>query len=114
MKVNAHQKRWNEKYDLLVEYKQEHGHCNVPRNDITYGQKLGLWVKDQRASCNKGTLINYRLVRLNEIGFNWSASLAWRWRCRILFAKAVVAASSASIRLRIAMFVQPRELKWRS
>mmetsp|Transcript_1747 Transcript_1747/g.2826 ORF Transcript_1747/g.2826 Transcript_1747/m.2826 type:complete len:451 (-) Transcript_1747:336-1688(-) len=72
MKVGAFQQRWNEKYDLLVEYKQEHGHCNVPRNDITNGQKFSSWLNIQRRFYKKGTLPGHRVDRLNEIGFNWS------------------------------------------
>eukprot|EP00579_Thalassiosira_antarctica_P005289 CAMPEP_0201902528 /NCGR_PEP_ID=MMETSP0902-20130614/55000_1 /ASSEMBLY_ACC=CAM_ASM_000551 /TAXON_ID=420261 /ORGANISM="Thalassiosira antarctica, Strain CCMP982" /LENGTH=497 /DNA_ID=CAMNT_0048436531 /DNA_START=126 /DNA_END=1616 /DNA_ORIENTATION=+ len=71
--VTAQQKKiWNEKYDLLVEYKQEHGHCNVPQSGIFNSQNLGSWVDTQRRSYRKGTLLHDRLVRLNEIGFNWS------------------------------------------
>mmetsp|Transcript_1743 Transcript_1743/g.2818 ORF Transcript_1743/g.2818 Transcript_1743/m.2818 type:complete len:294 (-) Transcript_1743:336-1217(-) len=71
--VTAQQKKiWNEKYDLLVEYKQEHGHCNVPQSGIFNSQSLGSWVDTQRRSYRKGTLLHDRLVRLNEIGFKWS------------------------------------------
>jgi len=72
MKISAFQKRWNEKYDLLVEYKQEHGHCNVPRNDIFNGQKLGFWADKQRRFYKEGKLPEDRIDRLNEIGFDWS------------------------------------------
>eukprot|EP00579_Thalassiosira_antarctica_P031831 CAMPEP_0201996616 /NCGR_PEP_ID=MMETSP0905-20130828/3777_1 /ASSEMBLY_ACC=CAM_ASM_000554 /TAXON_ID=420261 /ORGANISM="Thalassiosira antarctica, Strain CCMP982" /LENGTH=86 /DNA_ID=CAMNT_0048552063 /DNA_START=103 /DNA_END=360 /DNA_ORIENTATION=+ len=71
MNVGAYEKEWNEKYDLLVEYKKEHGHCNVPTKDIINGHKLGRWVDNQRRLYNKGTLLHDRLHRLNEIGFNW-------------------------------------------
>eukprot|EP00579_Thalassiosira_antarctica_P020811 CAMPEP_0201959360 /NCGR_PEP_ID=MMETSP0904-20121228/6349_1 /ASSEMBLY_ACC=CAM_ASM_000553 /TAXON_ID=420261 /ORGANISM="Thalassiosira antarctica, Strain CCMP982" /LENGTH=255 /DNA_ID=CAMNT_0048505021 /DNA_START=118 /DNA_END=881 /DNA_ORIENTATION=+ len=78
MKVGAFQQRWNEKYDLLVEYKQEHGHCNVPRNDITNGQKFSSWLNIQRRFYKKGTLPGHRVDRLNEIGFNWSVhDVSW-------------------------------------
>mmetsp|Transcript_32474 Transcript_32474/g.58704 ORF Transcript_32474/g.58704 Transcript_32474/m.58704 type:complete len:359 (-) Transcript_32474:308-1384(-) len=77
--VTAQQKKiWNEKYDLLVEYKQEHGHCNVPQSGIFNSQSLGSWVDTQRRSYRKGTLLHDRLVRLNEIGFNWSVhDVSW-------------------------------------
>ena len=72
MQVNAQQKRWNEKYDLIVEYKQQHGHCNVHQGYIINGQKLRSWVNDQRRFYKKGKLPEDRADRLNEIGFNWS------------------------------------------
>ena len=41
--ANGHSK-WMVKYQLLVQYKEEHGSCDVPRS--TNG--LGLWVKKVR------------------------------------------------------------------
>mmetsp|Transcript_16600 Transcript_16600/g.28517 ORF Transcript_16600/g.28517 Transcript_16600/m.28517 type:complete len:437 (+) Transcript_16600:563-1873(+) len=35
---------WNARFEALVEYKKEHGHCRVPMN----GSDLGKWVKYQR------------------------------------------------------------------
>ena len=68
--VTAQQKKlWNENYDLLLEYKQEHGHCNIPQSGIFNGQQLGAWVDTQRQRYKKGTLLHDRLVRLIEFGF---------------------------------------------
>jgi adenine-specific DNA methylase len=66
----------------LVEFRREHGHCNVPQNYVANPQ-LGLWVMNQRAklknyidkkaflSANKA--IQDRIHKLNDTGFVWNA-----------------------------------------
>ena len=70
------QKRWDEMYQRLLHYKNEHGHTRVP---ISYdiGQ-LGSWVSGQRRLMSKkmrgmpsGQLDQKRIDKLNEIGFDW-------------------------------------------
>eukprot|EP00579_Thalassiosira_antarctica_P028695 CAMPEP_0202007178 /NCGR_PEP_ID=MMETSP0905-20130828/11740_1 /ASSEMBLY_ACC=CAM_ASM_000554 /TAXON_ID=420261 /ORGANISM="Thalassiosira antarctica, Strain CCMP982" /LENGTH=319 /DNA_ID=CAMNT_0048565093 /DNA_START=235 /DNA_END=1190 /DNA_ORIENTATION=+ len=76
---------WEEQFEQLVKFKGKHGHYDVPQHDMINSQKLGLWVREQRASYKNGTLLNYRLVRLNEIRFNWSGSyLSWEGRFKQL------------------------------
>jgi len=41
--------RWDGHFRELMAFKEEHGHCNVPRK----AGKLGIWVKNQRAAYHK-------------------------------------------------------------
>lgn len=68
---------WNDRYDELVQYKQLHGHCNVPQ---TSPGELGKWVKHQRDYYSNlqhgrlhraGTLTDDKIERLNALGFEW-------------------------------------------
>jgi len=70
---------WNQRYKELIEYKQKHGNCDVPRG---YGpnKQLGLWVRTQRNQYrllqqeNKSLMTEERIAKLEEIGFLWDAS----------------------------------------
>ncbi len=69
--------RWQEKLDQLREYKNKHGHCNVPTKE----GELGSWVMTQRSRYNKGLLSPEQVDALNEIDFIWDMySLAWNNR----------------------------------
>jgi hypothetical protein len=34
----SHNKTWEERYQDLIVFKSEHGHCNVPRKEGTFGE----------------------------------------------------------------------------
>ena len=56
---------WNQRYEELKIFKEEHGHCRVPRKI----PKLGKWVDHQRS--NKQTRASNskeRIARLEAIG----------------------------------------------
>ncbi|EJK47752.1 hypothetical protein THAOC_33510 [Thalassiosira oceanica] len=59
---------WDERLDDLIEYKAEHGHCNVPQGQGT----LGIWVHNQRL--RKRQLSEERLKKLDDLNFNWGKS----------------------------------------
>jgi len=61
---------WNERFLDLVKFKQQFGHCNVPKS---FSDILGLsaWVVDQRKKYNKNTLPSNKIELLNSIGFQW-------------------------------------------
>ena len=78
---------WRLQFEELKAYKQENGHCNVPRGKGKLGEwKLGRWVQIQRSLYNgtHGSLYNAgklnkprklskeRIDALNEIGFVWN------------------------------------------
>ena len=72
---NTSQHQWNEKFTALKEYKQLHGHVNVPK---TYHQ-LGRFVNNQRqfyrrrmVDGEKNSLTDERIQALEELGFVWS------------------------------------------
>jgi hypothetical protein len=69
---------WEEKFIALQQYRDIHGHCNVPQN---YPDKpLALWVGTQRTLYNKNSprLSVEKIKRLGTIGFIWDP-LALRW-----------------------------------
>ena len=65
---------WEERFEMLIQFKNEHGHCMVPQNH----PYLGSWVKWQREKhtllCEKGKISNFsskQIEALNELGFVW-------------------------------------------
>ena len=62
--------RWQQRYQELKEYKDDHGNCNVP---VKYEDNpaLAFWVKTQRVNYKNETLAADRIKQLNEIGFSW-------------------------------------------
>ena len=69
---------WEAKYRLLVEYKNQHGHVNVPQDHCF----LGEWVHTQR---QRRGMTDEREARLNSIGFVWNADdAAWEAKYRLL------------------------------
>ena len=62
------QAAWEEKFQLLVQYKNEYGTTRVPLSDPL----LGPWVQHQRYRYKQGNLLKYRRERLNSIGFEWT------------------------------------------
>mmetsp|Transcript_21684 Transcript_21684/g.45826 ORF Transcript_21684/g.45826 Transcript_21684/m.45826 type:complete len:865 (+) Transcript_21684:59-2653(+) len=61
---------WKKRYDTLVAFKEKHGHCDVSQSEDKY---LAHWAQVQRMENEQGTLTNYQLSKLNQIGFNWSS-----------------------------------------
>lgn len=62
---------WKQHYQRLLEYKAEHGDCNVPehwRPDL----QLAGWVQRQRIARRKNKLAGERIKLLDEIGFVWA------------------------------------------
>eukprot|EP00985_Skeletonema_marinoi_P016979 scaffold9241_cov135-Skeletonema_marinoi.AAC.2 len=75
--TSSQRNAWDRKFHDLLEFKQQHGHCDVPQ---TYAPnpKLGVWVNKQRMEQknredgNISTLTDERLERLQSIGFRWA------------------------------------------
>ena len=66
---------WDEMFAALVEFKEAHGHCNVP-NWWLKNPKLSKWVSHQRSFHKKGKLSEERISRLDGvIGFQWQVTL---------------------------------------
>ncbi len=87
-KTNTHQSRWQARFNQLMNFKQEYGHCNVP---INYkDRKLARWVSVMRKSYKKNCLSQERIKLLEAIGFCWSpqkASWTKRYQQLVLFKK---------------------------
>jgi hypothetical protein len=63
--------RWEQMFQRLVDFKNKHGHLNVP-STTPESVELANWVQTQRAAkrCNR-PIIAQRGNRLEEIGFSW-------------------------------------------
>ena len=79
---DSHKAAWEERYDELLQFRQIHGHTNVPSGDSVYPQ-LSVWVKCQRRQYRlfydpnveermKSTMTTERIQLLDSIGFIWS------------------------------------------
>lgn len=72
-------KSFEDHFQSLLEFKELHGHCNVPHR-YKENKSLGNWCNNIRTSYRKmkdgGTVTSYRLtpaqiIRLEKIGFKW-------------------------------------------
>ena len=60
---------WDQHFQELQDYKQQHGDCNVPKV-CKHNPTLGSWVHRQRE--NREMMLEERKATLNTIGFQWS------------------------------------------
>ena len=60
--------KWDAKFQLLKEFKMEHGHCMVSRRH----KELGRWVSDQRKKYKEKTLNPDKIRKLEAVEFVWS------------------------------------------
>jgi hypothetical protein len=63
-------KMWHEKFKMLLQYKQEHGDCLVPKN-YEKDPSLGTWVSTQRNVYANNKLRSDRRSKLESVGFVW-------------------------------------------
>lgn len=74
---------WDGKFEALLEYKEKYGDLNVVSGYVTEdGFALGKWCKGIRNQYKSGQMSQKKIVRLNEIGFDWSpisAEVPQRW-----------------------------------
>ena len=67
---------WDKRYEELVQYKQLHGHCNVPQG-WKQNVPLGRWVMKQRVQYHKkrrgqkSQMHDDRIQKLEALGFAW-------------------------------------------
>ena len=62
---------WEAAFDLLLDYKTEHGHVNVPGKRRREGVALGTWVRTQRRENLLGRMSPERHAKLEAAGFRW-------------------------------------------
>lgn len=82
------QPTWNENYESLKAWRDEHGHCAIPATSV-----LGRWAWKQRLYRELGRLRPERITLLDSIGFSWerqrqepqprSSARALAWQARI-------------------------------
>ena len=69
---------WKSRFRELVQYKAEHGDCDVP---LRQG-KLGQWVNTQRTFYRRKKLTSEQINRLGSIGFKWKMDKNLLWETR--------------------------------
>ena len=72
--------RWTARYNELVAFQRQHGHCRVPHG-YGFNRKLAWWVMNQRAQFShmkqgkKTWLTRERIQMLDDLGFIWNHHL---------------------------------------
>jgi hypothetical protein len=73
----VHTDKWMEQYNILKEYKEKHGHCQVPTH-YAENPRLGRWTHTQRHQrrlksklYKKSSISQERIALLDDLGFNW-------------------------------------------
>jgi hypothetical protein len=65
------EERWEKRYDELIRFREQHGHCLVPYRCPPHSTKLGDWCHNQRTSYSRGLLRPDREELLINIGFDF-------------------------------------------
>ena len=71
-KASLNQRRWDEWFTKLQEYRAENGHVHVEDRYRQIKGGLGKWLRNQRQLAREGTLDSRRLERLQSIGVVWN------------------------------------------
>lgn len=61
---------WDERFSQLKQYKEQNGHCRVPKK-YDANTQLGNWVSKQRQKYKKNKLLPKEIKSLEGIGFGW-------------------------------------------
>ncbi|CAK8711346.1 MAG: Restriction endonuclease [Candidatus Electronema aureum] len=69
---NVHEEKWQEQLEQLKLFKEQNGHCNVELM-ADDGDKLLVWVNNQRSMLAQGKLDEGRKEKLDALGFSWVA-----------------------------------------
>jgi hypothetical protein len=80
------QREWDEQLDRIIKFKEQYGHCDVPRSFTKW--RLGSWLCVQRAEARKGQLDTRRVDKLLSIGVTWGQNFDQRWEERFLLLEA--------------------------
>ena len=73
-----HNATWEMAYAEACNYREEHGHLNVPSGYVTEnGIRLGRWIRCQREVYNT-TLSDTRKEKLNALGMIWQKEDPWK------------------------------------
>jgi hypothetical protein len=73
---HSHTAAWMERWSELYEFRQQHGHSNVPSN-FEFNRHLSIWVKCQRRQYKlyragePSNMTIDRIQKLNSLEFNW-------------------------------------------
>ena len=80
---DAREARWARWRSQLVEFRDAHGHCDVPIH-FEANPQLARWVSAQRQALRKGKLSRERYERLEEDGFLWGIFVPWEHMYEVL------------------------------
>jgi len=69
-KSYAYEQKWEQHLQQLIDYRDEHGDCNVPtKYDVN--PKLAKWCENQKGAYLKNNLKQERIDRLKAVGFSF-------------------------------------------
>lgn len=71
--------QWQQRYQELKEYFNQHKHCNVP-DKFKENPPLGNWVQMQRQNYKNNKLSQERIDLLNELNFQWDTKKEFQWK----------------------------------
>ena len=77
---DSHAAGWEERWDELREFRERHGHCNVPKK-YPENPQLAVWVKCQRrqfklfSEGKSSNMTRQRIERLQVLGFVFNPRL---------------------------------------
>ena len=86
-RIRKTKKSWEDHFEGLKKYKEEHSHCNVSPTDKRY-PGLGQWISRQRAQyklLNEGkpsSMTPDRIQELEEVGIVWNLKTQKKWEDR--------------------------------
>lgn len=64
------EEKWNYMFNLLKEYKNEYGHCNLKGTEKYKNESLGRWAAHQRSYLSK--LSEEKINKLSSLNFSWN------------------------------------------
>jgi hypothetical protein len=79
---------WEFRLSELTDYRQKHGHCNVPQR-YSENTKLGTWVSNQRnhyrlhREGKTSSMTTFRIQELESLGFEWKLVSVTAWEDRL-------------------------------
>ena len=62
---------WHKNYQLAKKYYIKHGNLLIPEKYEIEGVKLGYWITNLRRTYKNGTISQFKIDKLNEIGMVW-------------------------------------------
>ena len=78
-------RKWDNAYNAAKTYFEKNGDLNIVSSYKTEdGFSLGQWLKNQRKYYKKGTLPQYRITMLNQIGMIWNPIDPWDFRFNLV------------------------------
>jgi len=81
---------WEAYFQMLQEFQEVHGHCQVPRDYSVNNYKLGSWANTQRAQYKifkdgkYSPMTQERIDALEKIGFVWKLQIGWEAHFQLL------------------------------